>query len=70
MFMHLEELHEFRTQARAKASDEKKDEKERQGRSESDEAIPSDTIVGLSSHDIHPSTPTKGRYCRKTLARS
>ena len=35
-----------------------------------DEAISNETIVGLDSHDTHPSTPIVGKYCRKPLARS
>ena len=39
-FMQLEELREFRNQARVEASDKKKDEKERQGRSGSGRGDP------------------------------
>jgi len=39
-FMQLEELREFRNQARAEASGEKKDDKERQGKSGSERGDP------------------------------
>jgi len=35
-----------------------------------DETIPNETIVGLGSHNTHPSTPIEGKYCRKPLAQS
>jgi len=39
-FMQLKELHEFRNQARAEPSGEKKDDKERQGKSRSGRGDP------------------------------
>jgi len=35
-----------------------------------DEVIPNETILGLGSHDTHPSTPIEGKYCKKPLARA
>ena len=66
-FMQLEELCEFRNQARAKVSDEKKDEKERKGRSRSGRGDPKRDNCGPQFSRYTPFNVGKGKILQKAL---
>jgi len=65
--MQFEELREFRSQARAETNDEKKDEKERQGRSGSGRGDPRRGNRGLRFSRYTPLNADRGKILQEAF---